>query len=416
MTRPDRQTAEALAARLSGLDLPGRLLLIAAEIPGRLVFTTSLGVEDQALTHALAMAKLANGLTQGRVEIVTLDTGRLFAETYDTWAETEVGLRHPNHRLRAGARGRGGFRARRGHQRLPALGRRPAGLLRLPQGRAAGPGARRRERLANRIAGRPVGQPRRDAARGVRCRAQPDQAEPPGRLVAGADRQLRARQRRSLQRPARSRLPVDRLRPLHPGREARRAGAGRAAGGGSGKTRRNAACMSDAKSHTVRCRCSLARSLQFLRPAAFETVQTETTSPAGVRPMSAALAAAVPPSAPAHAQTATDRLSHLKRLEAEAIHIFRETVAETENPGDALLDRQGFLGAAAPRPQGVRARAAAVPPAARRHHVEVPRDDRLPRCPREGTRPRPPDPHQPGRARPRNRAVQPRLRGPHRRD
>ena len=89
MTRPDRQTAEALAARLSGLDLPGRLHLIAAEIPGRLVFTTSLGVEDQALTHALAMAKLANGLTKGRVEIVTLDTGRLFAETYDTWAETE---------------------------------------------------------------------------------------------------------------------------------------------------------------------------------------------------------------------------------------------------------------------------------------------------------------------------------------
>ena len=34
------------------------------------------------------------------------------------------------------------------------------------------------------------------------------------------------------------------------------------------------------------------------------------------------------PSAPA----AADRLSHLKRLEAESIHIFRETVAETENP------------------------------------------------------------------------------------
>ncbi|WCS27011.1 phosphoadenylyl-sulfate reductase [Methylobacterium sp. NMS14P] len=85
MTRPDRQTADSLAERLSGLDLPGRLHLIAAEIPGRLVFTTSLGVEDQALTHALAMA----GLAKGRVEIVTLDTGRLFAETYDTWTETE---------------------------------------------------------------------------------------------------------------------------------------------------------------------------------------------------------------------------------------------------------------------------------------------------------------------------------------
>ena len=48
--------------------------------------------------------------------------------------------------------------------------------------------------------------------------------------------------------------------------------------------------------------------------------------------MSAALAAAVQPSAPSPAPTAADRLSHLKRLEAEAIHIFRETVAETENP------------------------------------------------------------------------------------
>jgi phosphoadenosine phosphosulfate reductase len=86
MTRPDQQTAEALAEQLSGLDLPGRLHRIAAEIPGRLVFTTSLGVEDQALTHALAMA----GLAKGRVEIVTLDTGRLFAETYDTWSETEA--------------------------------------------------------------------------------------------------------------------------------------------------------------------------------------------------------------------------------------------------------------------------------------------------------------------------------------
>ncbi|MCJ2049274.1 phosphoadenylyl-sulfate reductase [Methylobacterium sp. J-070] len=85
MTRPDRQTAESLAERLSGLDLTRRLHLIAAELPGRLVFTTSLGVEDQALTHALAMA----GLAKGRVEIVTLDTGRLFPETYDTWTETE---------------------------------------------------------------------------------------------------------------------------------------------------------------------------------------------------------------------------------------------------------------------------------------------------------------------------------------
>ena len=41
-------------------------------------------------------------------------------------------------------------------------------------------------------------------------------------------------------------------------------------------------------------------------------------------------------------------LTHLQRLEAESIHIMREVVAECEQPGDALLDRQGQLGDAAP--------------------------------------------------------------------
>ena len=93
MIRPDAQTADALSSRMRGLALPARLRLIAAEIPGRLVFTTSLGIEDQALTHALAMAGLAEGQANGRVAIVTLDTGRLYPETYDTWAETESAYR-----------------------------------------------------------------------------------------------------------------------------------------------------------------------------------------------------------------------------------------------------------------------------------------------------------------------------------
>ena len=79
---PLERAAQDLAAALAGLDLKARIALIEATVPGRLVFTTSLGIEDQALTHALAMAK-------GRTEIVTLDTGRLFPETYDVWAETE---------------------------------------------------------------------------------------------------------------------------------------------------------------------------------------------------------------------------------------------------------------------------------------------------------------------------------------
>ena len=82
MTHALVTTAEELAAALAGMDLGERIRFVEAKIRGRLVFTTSFGIEDQALTHAIAMAK-------GRTEIVTLDTGRLFPETYDVWTETE---------------------------------------------------------------------------------------------------------------------------------------------------------------------------------------------------------------------------------------------------------------------------------------------------------------------------------------
>lgn len=71
-----------LEGDLGPLDLPARLRHVRARLPGRLVFTTSFGLEDQALTHAIVEAGID-------VEILTLDTGRLFGETLDLWAETE---------------------------------------------------------------------------------------------------------------------------------------------------------------------------------------------------------------------------------------------------------------------------------------------------------------------------------------
>lgn len=64
-------------------DLVRRIGAIERDLDGPLVFTTSFGIEDQVLTHALTTAG-------SRAEIVTLDTGRLFPETYDTWVATEV--------------------------------------------------------------------------------------------------------------------------------------------------------------------------------------------------------------------------------------------------------------------------------------------------------------------------------------
>ena len=78
-----RQVANDLSGLLIDSGLADRIRLLEGEIAGRIVFTTSFGLEDQALTHALRDAG-------SRAEIVTLDTGRLFPETYDTWAETEA--------------------------------------------------------------------------------------------------------------------------------------------------------------------------------------------------------------------------------------------------------------------------------------------------------------------------------------
>jgi phosphoadenosine phosphosulfate reductase len=64
------------------LDMPERLVTARREFNGRIVFTTSFGIEDQAITHAI----FTKGLD---IELVTLDTGRLFPETLEVWAETE---------------------------------------------------------------------------------------------------------------------------------------------------------------------------------------------------------------------------------------------------------------------------------------------------------------------------------------
>ena len=72
----------ALNETLKNLTLPQRLAAIVKMVDGPLVFTTSLGIEDQLITHHIAMQNLA-------IQLVTLDTGRLFPQTYDVWQATE---------------------------------------------------------------------------------------------------------------------------------------------------------------------------------------------------------------------------------------------------------------------------------------------------------------------------------------
>jgi phosphoadenosine phosphosulfate reductase len=72
----------ALNGRAAALAPVDRLALARGAIAGRLVFTTSFGLEDQAIAHLIFSARLD-------IDVITLDTGRLFDETYALWAETE---------------------------------------------------------------------------------------------------------------------------------------------------------------------------------------------------------------------------------------------------------------------------------------------------------------------------------------
>ena len=73
--------AKALNDELEGLDLAGRLALVAG-LDGRAVFTTSLGIEDQVITAAIGSNRLA-------IDVATLKTGRLFNETVALVDKTE---------------------------------------------------------------------------------------------------------------------------------------------------------------------------------------------------------------------------------------------------------------------------------------------------------------------------------------
>ncbi|MBL8572414.1 MAG: phosphoadenylyl-sulfate reductase [Hyphomicrobiaceae bacterium] len=75
--------AAALAGELAGLDVAGRLAALRAATDGRIVFTTSFGVEDQAIAHFIGQSGLD-------IEVATLDTGRMYPETYDVWMRTEA--------------------------------------------------------------------------------------------------------------------------------------------------------------------------------------------------------------------------------------------------------------------------------------------------------------------------------------
>jgi phosphoadenosine phosphosulfate reductase len=93
-----KQSAAELLYLISGLSIDEALALVANRFPGKVTFSTSFGMEDQVITHMLLTANLP-------VSIFTLDTGRLFAETYSVWSATndkygvKVKAYYPDRRL-----------------------------------------------------------------------------------------------------------------------------------------------------------------------------------------------------------------------------------------------------------------------------------------------------------------------------
>jgi sulfate adenylyltransferase large subunit/phosphoadenylyl-sulfate reductase (thioredoxin) len=82
VTAESGERAAILAQQLAPLSAGERIARLRRELAGKIVFTTSFGLEDQAILHLIA----EHG---SDIEVVTLDTGRLFPETHALWADTE---------------------------------------------------------------------------------------------------------------------------------------------------------------------------------------------------------------------------------------------------------------------------------------------------------------------------------------
>ena len=85
-----RAYLEEIAAQLEGLDPVESIRLLAQKFPGQITFSTSFGWEDQVVTDMI----FANQLP---VKVFTLETGRLFPETYYVWNRTLENYQQPIH-------------------------------------------------------------------------------------------------------------------------------------------------------------------------------------------------------------------------------------------------------------------------------------------------------------------------------
>jgi phosphoadenosine phosphosulfate reductase len=81
METSSQQYPELLNKQLPSLPVEEALVVVAELFPGKVTFSSSFSFEDQVISHYILSAQLP-------ISIFTLDTGRLFAETYSVWSST----------------------------------------------------------------------------------------------------------------------------------------------------------------------------------------------------------------------------------------------------------------------------------------------------------------------------------------
>ena len=81
MTALNKEMIPELLHKIAGLTIKDTLDYFVANYAGKVTFSSSFSFEDQLISHEI----LSNNLP---ISIFTLDTGRLFSETYSVWVST----------------------------------------------------------------------------------------------------------------------------------------------------------------------------------------------------------------------------------------------------------------------------------------------------------------------------------------
>ena len=91
-----KEIVSQLIHQSSGLNELETISFLADRFAGEIVFSSSFSFEDQVISHLILSGRI-------KVDIFTLDTGRLFSETYSVWNssnekyQTKIKAYYPNH-------------------------------------------------------------------------------------------------------------------------------------------------------------------------------------------------------------------------------------------------------------------------------------------------------------------------------